>query len=73
MARTREVPAGVFKSKCLALLDQVAETREEIVITKSGHAVARLVPIENAHSLRGSILQADDILKPFDVAWESNE
>jgi len=73
MARTREVPAGEFKSKCLALLDQVAVTRQEIVVTKRGRAVARLVPIEKAPSLRGSVLQADDIIEPIDVAWESNK
>ena len=73
MARTREVPAGEFKSKCLALLDDVAATRQEIVVTKRGRAVARLVPIEKAPSLRGSVLQADDIVEALDVAWESNQ
>ena len=73
MAKTREVPAGEFKAKCLALLDQVSMTRQEIVVTKRGHAVARLVPIEKAPSLRGSVLQADDIIEPIDVAWESNQ
>jgi prevent-host-death family protein len=73
MARTREVPAGEFKSKCLALLDQVAVTRQEIVVTKRGRAVARVVPIEKAPSLQGSVLQADDIVEPLDVAWESNK
>ena len=73
MAKTREVPAGEFKAKCLALLDQVSMTRQEIVVTKRGHAVARLVLIEKAPSLRGSVLQADDIIEPIDVAWESNQ
>ena len=73
MARIREVPAGEFKSKCLALLDDVAATRQEIVVTKRGRAVARLVPIEKAPSLRGSVLQADDIVEPLDVVWESNK
>lgn len=73
MARTREIPAGEFKSKCLALLDQVAVTRQEIVVTKRGRAVAKLVPIEKAPSLRGSVLAADDIVDPIDVAWEANK
>ena len=72
MARTREIPAGEFKAKCLALLDDVALTRQEIVVTKRGRAVARLVPIEKAPSLRGSVLEADDIVDPIDVAWEAN-
>jgi prevent-host-death family protein len=44
----RTVPAGVFKQGCLALIDQVAESKDEIVITKRGKPVARLVPIEDA-------------------------
>jgi prevent-host-death family protein len=39
--------AAVFKAKCLALLDEVAETGAEIVITKRGKKVARLVRVED--------------------------
>jgi len=42
----KEVAAGAFKQRCLALIDQVAETKDEIVITKRGKPVARLVPLE---------------------------
>jgi prevent-host-death family protein len=41
------VGAAVFKAKCLALLDEVAETGKEIVITKRGKKVARLVRVED--------------------------
>lgn len=40
----KEIPAGKFKDKCLAILDQVAETREPVVVTKRGHPVAQIVP-----------------------------
>ena len=39
-----EIPAGEFKAKCLKLMEQVARTREAIVITKRGRPVAKLVP-----------------------------
>lgn len=39
------IAAGDFKTKCLKLLDQVAETREPLVITKHGKAVARVSAI----------------------------
>jgi prevent-host-death family protein len=39
---TRTIPAGEFKAKCLALMDEVAATGDEIVITKRGKPVARL-------------------------------
>ena len=38
----RTIKASEFKAKCLALMDEVADTGEEIVITKRGAPVARL-------------------------------
>jgi prevent-host-death family protein len=42
----RTVPAAIFKAKCLALLGEVAASRQPLVVTKRGRAVARLVPVE---------------------------
>ena len=39
---TRTMKASEFKAKCLKLMDEVAESGEEIIITKNGHPVARL-------------------------------
>ena len=39
----RQIAAGEFKAKCLHLLDEVRQSRKEIVITKRGRAVARLL------------------------------
>jgi antitoxin (DNA-binding transcriptional repressor) of toxin-antitoxin stability system len=39
------VAAGVFKQGCLAFLDEVAQDRVEIVVTKRGRPVARLLPV----------------------------
>ena len=67
--KQREIPAGEFKAKCLALLDEVRDKDEEIIVTKRGKAVARLVPIEKKEwkSMAGTILwQADDIITPDD-------
>jgi prevent-host-death family protein len=44
METTMEIPAGEFKAKCLQLMDEVARSREPIVITKRGRPVAKLVP-----------------------------
>jgi hypothetical protein len=33
MSRIRTMPASLFKARCLALLDEVTETGEELVIT----------------------------------------
>lgn len=60
----REVKAGEFKAKCLALLDEVAATGEEIVVTKRGRAVAMLSPVTEKPvdlfgSMRGQIWVVD--------------
>ncbi|MGH3065892.1 MAG: type II toxin-antitoxin system Phd/YefM family antitoxin [Gaiellaceae bacterium] len=56
----RTIPAGRFKAQCLRLLDEVAETGETIVVTKRGKAVAKLEPIEEPPSLKGSIVYLVD-------------
>ena len=40
----RSIPASQFKAQCLALLDEVAETRQPLVVTKRGKPVAKVVP-----------------------------
>lgn len=69
-----EVPAGVFKNTCLALMDKVQDERVQVVITKHGNAVARLVPVDvDAPSalgfMRGTVLAEDDIVSPDFDAW----
>jgi prevent-host-death family protein len=39
--------AGAFKAKCLAIMDQVLQSGEPVLITKHGKPVAKLVPAEN--------------------------
>jgi prevent-host-death family protein len=41
----RTIPAGAFKTNCLAIIDQVKAKRETLVITKRGKPVAKLVPV----------------------------
>ena len=52
----RTIKASEFKAKCLKLMDEVAETGEEIVITKNGRPTARLV----AYREKPKSLFADD-------------
>jgi len=42
----RTIPAGEFKARCLKLLDEVQRTGEELIVTKRGRPVARVVPTE---------------------------
>ena len=40
----RTMKASEFKARCLKLMDEVQETGEEVVITKNGKPVSKLVP-----------------------------
>jgi prevent-host-death family protein len=72
---TENIAAGVFKAKCLGLLEEVSRQRKEIVITKRGKPIARLVPVEREPPavfgrLKGSGRIAGDILstgEPWDA------
>ena len=70
--KTREIPAGEFKTHCLALLDEVRDTREEIIVTKRGKPVAKLVPIGRPEipDLSHMIGILGDIESPIDEEWE---
>ncbi|MCY4112675.1 MAG: type II toxin-antitoxin system Phd/YefM family antitoxin [Chloroflexi bacterium] len=72
----RTIMASEFKAKCLKLMDEVAESGEEIVITKNGRPVSRLTPYrERPTSWFGrdrDIIQIHgDITEPIDVEWEA--
>lgn len=44
----QKIPAAQFKTQCLAVMDQVSQTGEPVVITKHGKAVVKLIPAEIA-------------------------
>ena len=75
MPDTSSIGAGDFKAKCLKLLDEVAATRQPLIITKHGKPLARLVPIEPEGdlfgALRGQPYYEGDILSPIDVEWDA--
>ncbi len=48
---SREVPISEFKAHCLALVERVRKGRGEIVITRHGKPVAKVVALEEPKSL----------------------
>lgn len=69
-----EIAAGQSKAQCLQRMDRVKDTHEEIVITKYGHPVAKLVPAEEHSSdfigyMKGSVVVSGDIIAPVDEDW----
>jgi prevent-host-death family protein len=71
MADRRMIAASDFKAKCLALLDEVAETRGTLVVTKRGKPVAQVVPVGEPRSLVGSVtyLLSDHDFVHFSLDW----
>ena len=72
----KTIKASEFKAKCLKLMDEVAESGEEIVITKNGRPTARLVPYRAKPGIwfgadRGKLEVLGDIISPIDVEWEA--
>jgi len=72
---TTTIAAGEFKAKCLKLLDEVAEKRQPLLITKHGKPVAQVIPVPGERnivgSMNGSVLWMGDIISPIDVEWDA--
>jgi prevent-host-death family protein len=71
------IGAGEFKAKCLQLLDEVAEQRGTLIITKHGKPVAKLVPVDPEQklfgALKGSVIGELDIVSPISSEWEATK
>ena len=70
----RTIKASEFKATCLKLMDELAETGDEVVITKNGAPVSRLVPYrERTKSLFGCLRDkieiTGDIMSPLENEW----
>lgn len=74
------IPASQFKAQCLAIMDRVDRTGQEVVVTKHNRPVAKLVPVRGAISARplfgrskGRIRVVGDIVAPINADWDVGE
>lgn len=70
----KTITASLFKAKCLALLDEVAETGESLVVTKRGRPVARVAAVQAPASLRGSVtfkVSDEELTAPLPERWDA--
>lgn len=71
----RRVSAADFKANCLRLMDEVAQRRTPLVITKRGKPVAKLVPADDKPidifgRMAGTVKICGDIIGPIeDLDW----
>ena len=75
MKTMKTIKASEFKAKCLSLMDDVAQSGEEIVVTKNGKPVSRLVPIKQRPKQvfglhRGMWQLHDDLVEPVNEPWD---
>lgn len=75
----KTVAISELKAHCLRLVDEVARRRSELVVTKRGKPIARVVPLDDLPNddpllrLRGTVTGGDRV-KDFDtgVVWEAH-
>lgn len=75
-----QVTAAEFKAKCLKLMDEIAKTREPIVITKRGKPIAKLMPADEQPSSlfgymkgKGTVTFLGDIVDTPEVEWSAQK
>jgi prevent-host-death family protein len=74
----KKIPAGQFKTKCLAIVDRVQKTGESVLITKDGKPVAQLSPAPASPKdvlgyMAGKVKIVGDIVGPITPleGWET--
>jgi len=72
----RTISASHFKAQCLALMNEIAETGQAVVVTKHKRPIVEVVPANPATSLRGSVrylVSDEELLAPLGDTWEADE
>ena len=73
----KKMAAGQFKNRCLAIMDEVQQSGEPVLITKHGKPVAKLVPADRPGDdifdcMAGKVKILGDIVSPItpEQDWE---
>ena len=70
------ITAGKFKAQCLQIMDDVHKHRREVIITKYGKPVAKLVGVTTQTKeplfgfLKNSVVIKGDIISPLAEPWD---
>jgi prevent-host-death family protein len=74
----KKISAGMFKTHCLSIMEDVRATRHPVLITKRGRPVAKLVPADTERDdflgrLEGIVKIVGDIESPVEPpeSWEA--
>jgi len=71
----KQMPAGIFKARCLTVMKEVQATGEPVIVTKRGAPVVKVVPVESEKKdifgfMTGKVKIVGDIESPIPVEWE---
>lgn len=70
----RQIAVSRFKAECLGLLEEIAQTGEELLVTKRGRPLARVLSARQTTSLAGSVeylVSEDDLITPIAQEWDA--
>jgi len=74
---TKSVPAAEFEENVHALIDDVVEHGDEVLLMKDGRPVAKVVPVSRIEqrqryleSMRGTASIIGDIVSPLEDEWD---
>ena len=72
-----QISASVFKATCLELMDDIATTGSEVVVTKHGRPVVRVGPATFSPAspvgfMRGTIVRHGDLIAPDEESWAAS-
>lgn len=75
------IAAGEFKSKCLAVMEDVHDTGRSVIVTKRGVPVVVIIPYEEIGTakkiffgiLKDTITINGDIISPIGEKWDADE
>jgi prevent-host-death family protein len=71
----KQIAAGAFKARCLAVMKKVQMTGEPVIVTKRGAPVVKVVPVDSEKNdifgfMVGKVKIVGDIESPIPVEWE---
>lgn len=72
----RTMKASEFKTRCLKVMDEIAESGEAVVVTKNGRPVSRVEPYRQRRTtlfgaFAGAVEVTGDLVAPVDAGWEA--
>ncbi len=72
--KNSSITATKLKATLLGVLDDVQASGSEVIVTKHGRAVAKLVPVDSPASLEGTVQMLVDeaeFISPLDLEWDA--